>query len=449
MSKIKRLSKKAVDAWIPLMAVLIICLATNASGQEKPTFTQADSITYQLYLDGNWKKLADEGNRAVEMGYDFYYMRMRLGIAAFMTGKYRLAATHFEKALNFYAGDKTALDYLSTCYEWGGMETEAAWLTHRYKNLLNEASPVSNILVFGGAGFSDNEEVLNTLDIDGESDIYGEVTGSGDMLYGGLGITFSPSRMFRWFAGYNYMTVDKRQRVVMDGADTLENHYTLAQNQFSGRFPVRIKQRWTLIPSVDLVTLKDQPVLVSWDTANLVYQFDSMEVKRTEYIAGLKLFRDAPYWSAGVALSNSGLNQQNQWQGSVVAGYYPKASLDYYFVTTISALTENEEINFHFKGTAGAKVIPRLWLQGSAHFGDLKNAHDETSIIIFNSVGQIRSRLSTSAIFLISKNIILQIEYSLINYKDKYLEYQDYESFKWNSFKYQNHHITGGIKWKL
>ena len=42
---------------------------------------QADIQTYDLYTLAKWDELIDAGNKALSKGIDFYYLRMRLGIA--------------------------------------------------------------------------------------------------------------------------------------------------------------------------------------------------------------------------------------------------------------------------------------------------------------------------------------------------------------------------------
>jgi len=428
--------------------VMLMWSPAKTFGQEKSGFQYADSLTYNLYLNSEWEALTKAGNEALVQGLDYYYLRMRIGIAFFNLENYRIAAVHFEKALEFNKGDNVALDYLQKCLEWGGMEVEAAWLSKEYSTEV-AGKVVSSVSLFYGHAFSGNEEALEQLDIDGEANIYGELIGTGNISYIHAGLNFSPANYLRWYAGYTNMQVSNHQRVVMDGVDTLENKYTLNQHHVVGRFPVRLAKGWNLVPAVDLINVNDRPVIVSYDNDLNAYNFADEEITYTDYIVGLKIFRELPRWSLGAAISRSDLNEENQWQSSFIAGIYPAGNLNLYAFSTFSVFMENEETNFHFKQTIGGKVHSRLWLQGSAHFGHLKNAHDETSLVIFNSVGDIVSRSTASAIIFLSEKVILQLDYSFIQNEDSYLGFKDYESYRLQTYSYDNHHIMGGIKWKF
>ena len=62
-------------------------------------YKELDSITYANYINQDWEKVIYNGNRALIRNIDYFYLRMRMGIAAYYLGKLPDAADHFEKAL--------------------------------------------------------------------------------------------------------------------------------------------------------------------------------------------------------------------------------------------------------------------------------------------------------------------------------------------------------------
>src|ERR1039457_6036722 len=85
----------------------------------KSTFSQdtlnskiVETKSYQLYLDKNWKELISFGNKAVENGFDYYYLRMRIGTAYYEQKNYRTAQEHFWKAYQFNSTDDLSMEYL-------------------------------------------------------------------------------------------------------------------------------------------------------------------------------------------------------------------------------------------------------------------------------------------------------------------------------------------------
>jgi tetratricopeptide (TPR) repeat protein len=138
---------------------------------------------------------------------------MRIGIAYYMLGRYRAAAVHFEKALEFSSNDVVALQYLQQCYDWGGMETESVALSQRFKVLKKEGVEpefIRGISVFGGAAVSGSSTQLENTDLDGEANIYGEINANGTMYYGHAGITVAPLQHFRLHLAYTRLQVRKK-----------------------------------------------------------------------------------------------------------------------------------------------------------------------------------------------------------------------------------------------
>ena len=79
--------------------------AINATAQ---SFMKIDSATYAQYLERDWPALIRNGRKALGQGVDYYYLRMRMGIAFYEQKNYRTASGHFRKALEFNNGDPVA-----------------------------------------------------------------------------------------------------------------------------------------------------------------------------------------------------------------------------------------------------------------------------------------------------------------------------------------------------
>lgn len=118
---------------LTILFTFIILLSSQA--QEKITALAAQNETYALFQEQNWKKLIEVGKLAIESNHDFYYLRLRVGIAYFQLNKYLLAEKHFNAAIGFYSGSELAQEYLYYCYLYTG-KTE-------YAHLLNKDFPES------------------------------------------------------------------------------------------------------------------------------------------------------------------------------------------------------------------------------------------------------------------------------------------------------------------
>ncbi len=96
-------------------------------------FKQINTESYRLYLAQEWDSLISLGKHALKQDVDFYYLRMRMGIARYDQKKYRQAGIHFRKALEFNQDDPVALEYLYYAYLFSGQIEQAKLLRKEFR----------------------------------------------------------------------------------------------------------------------------------------------------------------------------------------------------------------------------------------------------------------------------------------------------------------------------
>ena len=109
-----------------IMISILLVIFSDGMTQEPMTYKYADSLTYSLYDEKNWGELIRKGREAVIDGHDYYYMRMRIGIAYYERHNYGMSSYHFKKALAFNEADPVSLEYLFYSYYLSG-RTLQAW----------------------------------------------------------------------------------------------------------------------------------------------------------------------------------------------------------------------------------------------------------------------------------------------------------------------------------
>ena len=119
---------------------LFFVLFFSMKGIAQDTLNSAivEQKSYQLYLDKNWNELIKFGNRAINSGFDYYYLQIRIGIAYFEKKNYSLAENHFKKVLQFNSDDELAQEYLYYCFIYNGRNEEARMLSRLFKSDLAE-----------------------------------------------------------------------------------------------------------------------------------------------------------------------------------------------------------------------------------------------------------------------------------------------------------------------
>ena len=116
------------------LTAIIFLLISSARIQAQDTLNSAkvEQKSVDLFVAKNWKGLERFGHEALAAGYDYYYLRLRMGIAYYEQKNYLIAQTHFSKALSFNAADPLALEYLYFCYVFTGRNEEARALSKSF-----------------------------------------------------------------------------------------------------------------------------------------------------------------------------------------------------------------------------------------------------------------------------------------------------------------------------
>lgn len=107
--------------------ILLIVVNFSLLAQQKD-FVFYDRKTYEFYLNQQWDSVIVYGKDALQSGYDYYYLRMRLGIARYLLEKYDDALEDFQKALDHNASDD-AYEYLYYTLRQLGRYRDAYYLS--------------------------------------------------------------------------------------------------------------------------------------------------------------------------------------------------------------------------------------------------------------------------------------------------------------------------------
>ena len=126
-----------------IIIILFFSFFASVKAQDRTDFFYYDSLTYKQYEDGRWKDLAKSGKEALSMGYDYYYMRMRIGISYYERKSYINAIRHFKKALGFNNNDQIATEYIYYSYLFSGKYYTADAWTKLFSLSLSEKTGVN------------------------------------------------------------------------------------------------------------------------------------------------------------------------------------------------------------------------------------------------------------------------------------------------------------------
>jgi hypothetical protein len=437
-----------------LLFFILFLPGIKSQGQEGDSnFRHFDSITYVLYLDEKWEDLITEGNRALEKGFDYYYLRTRMGIALYTLEKYRLSAMHFEKALKFNSTDPDVLFYLGKCFEWSGLDMEAAYLEKKFPQYHSHRKKISRVIkhveAYSGYTFSGSEKKLSETDVDGFENIYGEIHRNGDLLFTHAGIMLAPVTGLLWYNAYTFLNLEKNSRFYSGNEQMKDASHFLKQHQYYTNFYIRMRNHWYVSPSFQFIHVSDMILKASYNPALNQYAFSESDTTFKNFLFSMKVGKELPKFSPGISVALSNLNNENQVQGSAIVGYYPWGNINFYSFTTLSLLSESAKITGHVKQKVGTRVFSWCWIEGSVHTGQLKNASDDNGFLVYNSGGRVRTRATFSALFPLTRHLQIRLNYGFNSMEDTYIQYTDFNNFVTLPLYYTNNNIMGGIRWKI
>jgi len=202
--------------------LLVLCSAIRA--QDTLTSATVESRSYVFFTQGDWDELISFGNTALSKGFDYYYLRYRLGVACFSEKKYRQAQNHFEKAVAFNSTDE-AMEYLYYCYLYIGQYERARWLTKSF-------SPAA--ITYTG---SDKLKAFSYATLEAGVAHTDSTVQFSNYYYGQIGAGFYVNRRFSMFASGTYFA-----------QDNFRENTRQFQFYVNGRIP--LKHGWTLTVGV-------------------------------------------------------------------------------------------------------------------------------------------------------------------------------------------------------
>lgn len=381
---------------IAVVWILVICFAANA--QDTTDFTHYDNKSLALYQSAEWSALISLGKEALYHGHDYYYLRMRIGIAYYERKNYLNSIPHFTRALEFDEGDPVALEYLYYCYLFSGQKAEALLLFKQNKVALDtvNAKPtqiVQSVYTEGGTKIKNNET---------------EEVGPIHFWHAGLSHQLSPSVSI--YQGYSFLSQrfstfteassGKQGSGQGQGQDSpgnsaiSEKKATYLQHEYYVRANVRPARGWQLISA---------------------YHYQLVDESVRNYAISGGVTKNVSLFQLYGAIGYAQINELEQKQGTAGLIIYPKGNLNLYLLTYYT-LHEQNDIRHHIiYQKLGTKLSRTTWLEASYALGEMQNIIEMDAFYVQNIPDIIKSKMGVSFIQLIHNRYQLSLGYLMEN----------------------------------
>lgn len=485
---------------------ILFVLILPCAGIAAKDFKTVERTTLRLYEEKKWDSLIIVGKQALKEEIDYYFLRMRLGIAYYSTTRYISASGHFRKATEFNSSDPVAWEYLYSSYVLSNRNNDALAIIRKMpsplqEKYIKEKKTVELISAEGGATFSSDQNKVNTLDIKSKASPYGEQDVYGNSYYIHAGGLFNLSKTVNLKVAYNYLNFSKIkffQYLQFD--NTLDsvvnywygfsNYYNFSPTEYSSNYPYTVHQHelhlessispgngFRLEPAFHLlkvnynnITLSYSktsitdtifydsitPQLITYPVEKELYTLNHKDTGFYNYLFSLGIAKTFSLFDIRISGSYSNLNNKNQFQLGGSFSWYPLGNLNLYSTTGIAGLFQKKDKRLILGQTLGGRIFKTIWLEGNFIYGDLTNGNLANGSIVYNNSDKINYRIGANLIWLATKNLEVSLIYQYFE-KENVSYYYLFDNKPPNTHtktetQYQKYHtnsIIFGIKWKL
>jgi len=453
--------KNGLQFFRHLPVAMLLLISVPLFSQQKD-FHYYDSLTYRLYQQKEWKSLLNLGREALNQGYDYYYLQMRMGIALYELRDYRAAIPSLQKALLQNSEDPVANGYLYYAFLESGRNEDAAMLAFTYRkspDVIPGSAGGRLRYVYAEGGYTpSNSSGATAAELTGADSIYGEEDSYKSQSYAHLGVKIQiiPS-LSVYLSGsrlginkqrhFSYSTYGNTEKIVHDTVAP----YSYGQQEFYAALTAVAAPGFTITPAFHRLT--GNPSLVNCSYSNNAYSFAETSYAYKQNVVSLNITREMRRISLGLtgSVADPGTSGR-QLQAAASLSWYPKGNLDIYTTSVLTGFRWKDDSRLIVSQTVGSRVAPKLWAEGNITFGNLAGVAENNAFVVYNQPERIKFRGTASLIFTLNRHIDLSVMYRYYSREYDYYSYRNDTGIlrmETRTLSYTNQSIFGGFKWKL
>lgn len=435
---------------------------SGASTLDTLSFTQINTESYRLYLVQEWDSLISLGKEALKQDIDFYYLRMRLGIARYEQEKYRQSWIHFRKALEFNQADPLAQEYLYYALLLAGQGDQAMLLRKEFKgDLALKLAPVKGeFLEHLGVEFLYNKALTEELLSDPDAlfadlppgvqyltrDYFNASLSLGNRLSPGIRL----NHLFTYLSKNNfYYYNDGLYQLQLDPQHVKQYQYYISPS-------FTIPSGFTFMPMFHLVSIHYQaPVFFSQGMQGGNPRVAWGYSDKLNVVSGLNVLKTAGNLDLQLAAWYANLNNMQQVQNRLGLTWYPLGNLNFYLGAYLNSQYEMTDstgiLRFIPEAHAGLAIAKKVWLDLNAAFGDMTNYLEQNGSLVFNSFSDIIQKKAglTLSVLVSEKGSVVYLGGRWSAHQSTFYPFYPADTDVTNSLTYNAISIYGGLTWKF
>ena len=442
---------------------LLVFVSLGITAQKPADFNTTNRETYRFYMEQKWDSLIDMGKEALRADIDYYYLRMRMGIAWYSKKNYRKATRCFKAALNHNHGDPVALEYLYFSRLYSGQYEQAKHTRKQFKGDLVLKLPPGKGRFFDkvSAEYLYHSGVQDDM-FENPFEVYPPDVAGVQLTtrhYSNATLSLVNSLAPGVVLSHSYTYLSKSSHYYYNDGITAVCHpdqrVTQHQYYFSPQFTTR--SGTIFMPMIHVLGVRYQ---AAYDTGQGFMGGPSSWVmgslKETDFVTGLGFMKELRQVDLHLGGWYSTLNNGEQLQGKAGFTWFPLGNLNLYAGSVLNSQYEKfpereEVIRFIPEMLLGFGISEKVWVDLKAGMGEMTNYLENNGMIVYNSYSEViekKIKLSLSIPVTESGSMFYLGGIWTSNRSDFY-PFDPNMTEEVNSIHYNAISIYGGLLWRF
>jgi len=441
---------------------LLLLMASGIKAQEPLNFNEINNETYRLFLAEEWDSVIVLGKTAVKQDVDFYYLRIRMGIAFYSQQKYRQASVHFKNALEFNHADPLSLEYLYYSLLFSGQADRASLVRKEFKGDLALKLPPQKGKFIDRIGAEylfckgQTDDLLSDPDL-----LFSDLPPGVQHItrnYSNASLSLSNSIVpgFRLKHAYTYLTKTSYQ-YYNDGLSLpLQEDQQVYQHQYYISPAITTKSGLTFMPMFHLLSIHVQVPVESGqgfqggNSDPILAYLDELDI-----VSGLEISLAAGTLDLHLGAWYANLNHRDQIQNRLGLTWYPLGNLNFYaggYLNTQYEMSRPAELlRIIPELQLGLAIKETIWLNLNVAMGEMTNYLEQNGSLVFNSLSDVihKKVVLSISVPLTEKGSLVYLGGRWTAHESNFYPFDLAIDETTNYITYNALSIYGGISWKF
>ena len=445
--------------------ILSLVLFVGTFAQDSLSFKQVDTTTYQSYLHKDWKSVIKVGNQALQQNIDYYFLRMRLGIAYYERKNFRKSIIHFTKAMQMSPDEVVATEYLYFAYKAIGNDIQAMRTLNQShtkfsQKQLNKQTIFQDVYSFYSTRIYDADQLegANLLAYQDEIQARGKPIYTNQYIPKtyqnfqlGTTVRFSPS--WRLGISYQYFKTSSEQ-YILDPFQKITEDSKVIQKQWNINNTLALGNK--IQASVFLSYLSQKYNYIYPNTSVFPANYETVSnASNKNLLLGIALSRQQTYFDISLSASvMTATDPSNQFDLGL--SIYPFGNRKLSLESRISSLLA-DTTGRHLIVSEELSYSPheRILLSLSGNWGDMRNWNTNNGYNVYNGIYNLSALYQAKLTVRVVKKLYFKLFYEYMenssNIWSKSLFTSDENDIPQviTNNKFYTHSIIGGLVWEF